>query len=197
MENKTDPQTVSEATEATAESTDINEINETTAAQPADDAVEQPETEQAPEETADPCAEVEQRYLRLLADFENYKKRTTKEKEDIYKYANQTLLENILPVLDAFELAMKSLPEAPEEPLKGFGEGMNNIKRQLTEVLEKTGLERIDALGKPYDPVYHEAIMMVPDDSVPPQTIIDELRAGYLFKERVIRPTVCRVSEEA
>ncbi len=191
LENKMDPQTVAEESEAVEETINIEDARDKS---PTEDVAEATEIQ---DEREDPCAEVENRYLRLLADFENYKKRTAKEKEDIYKYANQTLLESILPVLDAFELAMKSLPEEPEEPLKGFGEGINNIQRQLMEVLEKTGLERIEALGEIYDPVYHEAIMMVPDDSVPPHTIIDELRAGYIFKERVIRPTVCRVSEEA
>lgn len=188
VDNKMDPQTAEES-EAAEETIDIEESRDENS---AEDSEKMTETE---DEKEDPCAEVESRYLRLLADFENFKKRTVKEKEDIYKYANQTLLENILPVLDAFELAMKSLPEEPEESLKGFGEGIKNIQRQLMEILNKVGLERIDALGKTYDPVYHEAIMMVPDDTVPPQTIIDELRAGYTFKERVIRPTVCRVSE--
>lgn len=182
-ENKKDSQTISEHIE-----------------QPLDD-LEREETIDAVEEelaevsTEDPCAELESRYVRLMADFDNHKKRTQKEKDDIYKYANQSLVESLLPILDAFELAMKSLPEDAEEAFKGFGDGVSNIQRQLNEVLEKSGLTRIDAYGEPYDPVYHEAVMMVPDSEVPPHTIIDELRAGYRFKDRVIRPTVCRVSE--
>lgn len=167
--------------------------------QPASEAEElqregetSPGEESAPE--ADAQAELEKRYLRLLADFDNHKRRTVKEKEDIYQYANGRLIEDLLPTLDAFDLALAALPEEKDEALASFAEGMSAISRKLFEALEKHGLTRIQAVGEIYDPHYHEAIMMVEDDSVPPQTIIDELRAGYKLKDRVLRPTVCRVA---
>lgn len=138
------------------------------------------------------CDELNTRYLRLLADFDNFKRRTTNEKNDIYKYGNMNLIKELLPVLDSFELAMKNAPSG--EGVDAFKEGFEKLHRQLVDILTKAGLERINALNEQYDPTYHEAIMVVEDDSVPPNTIIDELRAGYIFKDKVLRPTVCRVT---
>lgn len=160
----------------------------------AEEKEEKEETEET--EVIDPLVEMENRYLRLLADFDNHKRRTVKEKEDIYKYANQKLIANILPVLDAFELAIKNKPELNEKSIQGFCDGVDNIYRQLMDALAKEGLTKIEALGKTYDPVYHEAIMVVDDADAEPNTIIDELRTGYQYKDNVLRPTVCRVSSQ-
>ena len=172
----------------------------------------EPQTEeQAPEETTEPEVEVAEeaeapaednsayeelnkRYLRLLADFDNFKRRTTTEKEDIAKYGTMTLVKELLPVLDSFELALKNPPADSEESVKAFQEGFEKVQKQLLDCLTKAGLERIEAIGQEYDPNFHEAIMVVDDESQPANTVFDELRAGYKFKEKVIRPTVCRVT---
>lgn len=138
--------------------------------------------------------ELNKRYLRLLADFDNYKRRTSSEKDDIYKYGAMNLIKELLPVLDSFELALKNPPADAIESLKAYQDGFEKVQRQLVDNLGKAGLERIEALGKEYDPNFHEAIMVVDDDSQPANTVIDELRAGYKFKDKVIRPTVCRVT---
>lgn len=135
------------------------------------------------------------RYLRLMADFDNYKRRVVGEKKDLVQYSNMELVKEMLPVLDAFDLAMQAIPKNADENLLAFIDGMEKIRKQLKDVLGKAGLTEIEADCTPYDPNYHEAIMLVEDDSVPPQTITDVLRAGYMFKEKVIRPTVCRVSQ--
>lgn len=168
-------------------------VEEETVETPVNDEAVEDAQEQAVEE-ASPCAELENRYLRLLADFDNYKRRTLKEKEDIYQYANGKLVEDLLPILDAFDMALAAVPEDKDEVFTGFVEGIQATQRQLFESLAKHGLERIKAVGEIYDPRFHEAIMMVEDSSVPPQTIIDELRAGYKLKDKVLRPTVCRVA---
>lgn len=138
--------------------------------------------------------ELNKRYLRLLADFDNYKRRTSSEKDDIYKYGAMNLIKELLPVLDSFELALKNPPADAIESVKAYQDGFEKVQRQLVDNLGKAGLERIEALGKEYDPNFHEAIMVVDDDSQPANTVIDELRAGYKFKDKVIRPTVCRVT---
>lgn len=138
--------------------------------------------------------ELNKRYLRLLADFDNYKRRTSSEKDDIYKYGAMNLIKELLPVLDSFELALKNPPADAIESVKAYQYGFEKVQRQLVDNLGKAGLERIEALGKEYDPNFHEAIMVVDDDSQPANIVIDELRAGYKFKDKVIRPTVCRVT---
>lgn len=138
--------------------------------------------------------ELNKRYLRLLADFDNYKRRTSSEKDDIYKYGAMNLIKELLPVLDSFELALKNPPADAIESVKAYQDGFEKVQRQLVDNLGKAGLERIEALGKEYNPNFHEAIMVVDDDSQPANTVIDELRAGYKFKDKVIRPTVCRVT---
>ena len=138
--------------------------------------------------------ELNKRYLRLLADFDNYKRRTSSEKDDIYKYGAMNLIKELLPLLDSFELALKKPPADAIESVKAYQDGFEKVQRQLVDNLGKAGLERIEALGKEYDPNFHEAIMIVDDDSQPANTVIDELRAGYKFKDKVIRPTVCRVT---
>ena len=138
--------------------------------------------------------ELNKRYLRLLSDFDNYKRRTSSEKDDIYKYGAMNLIKELLPVLDSFELALKNPPADAIESVKAYQDGFEKVQRQLVDNLGKAGLERIEALGKEYDPNFHEAIMVVDDDSQPANIVIDELRAGYKFKDKVIRPTVCRVT---
>lgn len=138
--------------------------------------------------------ELNKRYLRLLADFDNFKRRTAGEKEDIAKYGTMNLVKELLPVLDSFELALKNPPVDSAENLAAYQEGFAKVQKQFIDCLGKAGLERIEAIGKEYDPNYHEAIMVVDDDSQSANTVFDELRAGYIFKDKVIRPTVCRVT---
>lgn len=150
------------------------------------------EVEEVEEVKDDAYEELNKRYLRLLADFDNYKRRTSNEKDDIYKYGAMNLIKGLLPVLDSFELALKNAPS--DEAALAYHDGFEKIWRQLMDNLGKEGLERIEALGKEYDPNFHEAIMVVEDDSQPANTVVDELRAGYQFKDKVLRPTVCRVT---
>lgn len=151
-------------------------------------------SDQAETPEAEPDKASDTRYLRLLADFDNYKRRTQREKAEIYQYANESLIKDLLPVLDAFDMALQTAPAEDDETHKSVMTGLEQIQRQLLSVLEGAGLSRIAGAGEPYDPVYHEAIMVVDDAEVPANTIIDELRAGYQFKDKVLRPTVCRVS---
>ena len=136
--------------------------------------------------------ELNQRFLRTAAYFENYKRRTALEKDDLMKYSNAKIIGEILPVLDNFQLALKTPGDSKE--VQNVIKGVDMIYRQLLQVLEQAGMTKIEAVGHAFDPNLHEAIMQVDDDSVPEDTVVEELRAGYMLKERVIRPSMVKVS---
>lgn len=125
---------------------------------------------------------------RVQADFENYRKRMLREQTERIDHANQTLLEQLLPVLDNFDRALASLADADESLRKG----VELVYTDLLDVLEKAGLERIDAHGKPFDPHEHEAVAQEEGDEEP--VVFDILRPGYRLKGRVVRPATVRVS---
>lgn len=174
QEQAKDPQTEEQAPEETTEP-----------------EVEVAEEAEAPAEDNSAYEELNKRYLRLLADFDNFKRRTTTEKEDIAKYGTMTLVKELLPVLDSFELALKNPPADSEESVKAFQEGFEKVQKQLLDCLTKAGLERIEAIGQEYDPNFHEAIMVVDDESQPANTVFDRAACCDKFKEKVTRPTVC------
>lgn len=144
------------------------------------------------EKLATELAELNQRFLRVAADFDNYKRRTVQEKEDLVKYSNTKIIGELLPVLDAFQLALKNPGESQEA--QNVIKGVEMLYRQILQVLEQAGMSKIEAVGQPFDPKLHEAIMQVEDDSVPEDTVVEELRAGYILNERVIRPSMVKVS---
>ena len=165
---------------------------ETEAAETAEELAEEV-TEKDAETLAAELADLNQRFLRVAADFENYKRRTAQEKVDLLKYSNAKLIGELLPVLDNFQLALKNSGNSPE--MQNMVKGMEMIYRQMLQVLEQAGMSKIEAVGQPFDPKLHEAIMQVEDDSVPEDTVVEELRAGYMLKERVIRPSMVKVSK--
>ena len=133
-----------------------------------------------------------QQLLRALADFDNYKKRTAVEREQFVQFANETLIKELLPVIDNFSRAMAAAEKvnAGEEMNKGLA----LIKKQLEDVLKKHGAEEIEALGKPFDPNFHEAILQQEDDG-PEGIVIEEALKGYALRGRVIRPAMVIVSK--
>lgn len=138
--------------------------------------------EEAPEEDGDA------KYLRLMADFQNYKKRVEKEKTDLYSYANEKLVTEILAVLDNFERAL-----AHEDSGDGFKEGMEMIFKQLMDVLEKSGLAEIAALGEDFDPNFHNAVMTEETEEYESGKVSGVLQKGYTLNGKVIRPSMVKV----
>lgn len=132
------------------------------------------------------------RLLRLQAEFDNYRKRTQKEKAEIIKYASEHLIEELLPVLDNFERAASSAQLNPD--LKTFSQGVDLIFRQLQTALGKEGLKMIEAMGQPFDPNLHDAVLRVESDEHPENTVVEELQKGYYLKEKVLRPSMVKVS---
>ncbi len=136
--------------------------------------------------------ELNQRYIRLVADFDNYRRRTTQEKSELADYTLANMFTRLLPVVDNFERALAAAEL--NEQIKGYLKGMEMVYTQFLECLNKEGLATIQAVGEPFDPKKHEAIMTVPTDEVEEDTVIEELQKGYTFKDKVIRPTMCKVS---
>jgi molecular chaperone GrpE len=129
--------------------------------------------------------------LRSQADFENYKKRAAREKEDAVKYANSSLLQRLVSILDNFELGLAAAKtEGAQSPIYS---GMVLVQKQLNDLLEENGLQPIEAEGEKFDPNLHEAIAHEPSDS-PEETVIRQARRGYRFKDRLLRPARVVVS---
>lgn len=135
--------------------------------------------------------ELTNRLLRVQADFDNFRKRSRQEREEIVAYANARLIEDMLPVLDTFRMAM-SVTNGDVETLK---QGIDMVYRQLVGVLEGQGLQQLTSVGQPFDPVHHEAIMQVPDSEQESGIVVEELRTGYKLRDRVIRPAMVKVAE--
>jgi molecular chaperone GrpE len=136
--------------------------------------------------------EYEERLVRLQAEFENYRKRTVKEKEDIYKFASEDLVKNLLPVLDNFERALDSMKEN-QESNEGYQKGIDMVYQQLIQALEKEGLEEIKALGEPFDPNYHHAVFQESNEDYKDNTVMEVFQKGYTLKDKVIRPSMVKV----
>jgi molecular chaperone GrpE len=130
--------------------------------------------------------------LRTQADFENYRRRAAREKEDAIKFANAGLLERLIPVLDNFDLGLQA---ARAEGSKGVVIGFEMVSKQLQDFLSSSGVETIEAEGKAFDPNLHEALANEESDTVPEGQVIRQLRKGYKLKDRLIRPANVVVSK--
>ena len=183
------------------------EIDEAEAAQ--EDAAEGSE-EEAPEEAASEAAAMQEeiealkgqvemltgdlqekkdRLLRLQADFDNFRRRSAKEREEISAVVTQNFCKDMLPLLDNFERAMA----AETKDVEAFQKGVEMIFTQFQEVLKKNGLEQIEAVGQKFDPNFHQAVMRVEDPEKEDDTVAQELQKGYMVKGRVIRPSMVQV----
>jgi molecular chaperone GrpE len=129
---------------------------------------------------------------RVQAEFENYRKRVIKEQTALVDRATSGLVEQLLPVLDSFELALKNFDSAGSDDIESVRKGVELVYAELLGVLEKAGLSRIEAEGKPFDPNVHEAVMQEDGDGEP--VVTDVLRTGYTLKGRVLRPAMVKVT---
>lgn len=123
-------------------------------------------------------------WKRLLADFDNYKKRTLRDKELLIKTANEELLKNFLPIKDDLDRAIKSLDEGHDE--KAFADGMHMIYKKMNEWLKNEGIEKIETVGHEFNPQFHEALMQAESDEYDENIIMNEISAGYKYKDKVI-----------
>jgi molecular chaperone GrpE len=132
------------------------------------------------------------RLLRALAETENLRRRAQRDREDYVKYANESLVRDLIPVLDNFDRALAAARTAGEAP--SVVNGVELIQRELLRVLERSGLARYSAVGERFDPTRHEAIARVVSVDAPPDTVVTETAAGYLLHGRVLRPALVAVA---
>ncbi len=134
------------------------------------------------------------RLLRISAEFDNYKKRSSREMEEFRKFANQSLIKEMLSVVDNLELAMNST-NGHRAIDKDLLQGLQMTYKEILKVFEKFAVKPIDARGKPFDPTFHEAVMQEETNDSPKNTVINELQRGYMIHDRLLRPSMVVVAK--
>jgi len=137
-----------------------------------------------------------QRLLRTTADFDNFKKRAARERQDAVKYANEGLITKLLGVLDNFEAAQIATASNRAGGTQALQDGIVMIQQQLKNVLVDSGVEEVDATGKPFDPNFHEAVSQQETDAVPEGQVLQQLRKGYKLRDRLLRPASVVVAKK-
>ena len=152
--------------------------------------------EKAPEKKKDPkdekIDELNDKLRRSMAEFDNYRKRTDKEKSAMYEIGAKDVIEKILPIVDNFERGLNTI----QEDAKGtaFAEGMEKIYKQFVKTLDDLGVKPIEAVGKPFDPNFHNAVMHVEDENLGENVVAAELQKGYTYKESIVRHSMVQVA---
>jgi molecular chaperone GrpE len=141
------------------------------------------------------CEETYDRFIRVAAEFENYKKRTEREKTELRKYANESLLRELLSVADNLERALDS-PAKDDDAQSEVIKGIELTLKETLKILEKSSVKAIDCLGKKFDPKFHQAMMQEPSSEHPDNTVLKELQKGYLIHDRLLRPAMVIVSKD-
>ena len=192
--------------EETVETEEV--VEETAEAEETEEAVEET-TEEATEESEDKkgffgkkkdkkdkkdlrIEELEDKVKRQLAEFENFRNRTEKEKSRMYEFGARDVIEKMLPVVDNFERGLAAIPEA--EKGGPVASGMEMIYKQIMTTLEGLGVKPIEALNQPFDPNFHNAVMHVEDEEIEESTVVEEFQKGYIYKETVIRYSMVKVA---
>lgn len=136
--------------------------------------------------------EVQDKYLRQVAEFENFRKRTDKEKAQMFDQGASSVLEKMLPIVDNFERGLAAVPE--EEKESAFADGMNMIYKQLMKQMEDLGVTQIEAVGKEFDPNFHNAVMQVDSEEYEEGIVAQELQKGYMYRDTVLRHSMVAVA---
>ena len=136
--------------------------------------------------------ELTDKVKRQMAEFDNFRKRTEKEKSQMYDMGAKTIVEKILPVIDNFERGLAAVPE--EEKDSPFADGMTKIYKQMMTVFEEMGVKAIDAVGEEFNPDYHNAVMHVEDEEAGENVVVEEFQKGYLYKDHVVRHSMVKVA---
>lgn len=178
LEKEVTEETVEETAEATAEVTD-------------DKKEKKKKPDKKGDELKAKIAELEDKNMRQMAEFENFRRRTEKEKTQMFDLGAKSVIEKILPVVDNFERGLAAVSE--EEKDSAFVDGMNKIYKQMMTELENIGVKPIEAVGKPFDPEFHNAVMQAESDELESGTVKDELQKGYMYHDVVVRHSMVSV----
>lgn len=186
-EQKKEAQTLEDEVKKEAGSAEATETPE------EDNAPEAEKTEEKSEEKAEEKADDgNEKYVRLMAEFQNYKKRVAKEKNDIREYATEKLVMELLPVLDNFE---RALAASAEDDPAGYAKGMELIFTQMVTELQKSGLAEVEAEGQDFDPTKHNAVMTEENEELESGKVSKVLQKGYALNDKVIRPSMVAVTK--
>ena len=147
--------------------------------------------DKAIEKLEEKLAELEDKRMRQLAEFENFRKRSEKEKSQMFEIGAKTVVEKMLPVIDNFERGLQGVPE--EEKDAPFVQGVELVYNQLLTVFDELGVKPIDAVGTEFDPNLHNAVMMVDNDELESGMVAEEMQKGYLYKDSVVRHSMVKV----
>lgn len=147
--------------------------------------------DKALEKLEEKLADLEDKRVRQLAEFENFRKRSEKEKSQMFEVGAKTVIEKMLPVIDNFERGLQGVPE--EEKDTPFVQGVELVYKQLLTAFDELGVKPIEAVGAEFDPNLHNAVMMVDDDTLESGTVAEEMQKGYLYKESVVRHSMVKV----
>ena len=191
-------QPVEEQEETTEAAAEEKETSETPEAEEKESAEETPEKKSKffkKDKKDKKDAEIEElkdRLVRQMAEFDNFRKRTEKEKASMYEIGAREIIEKILPVVDNFERGLAAVPE--EEKDSPFADGMTKIYKQMMTVFEEMGVKAIDAVGEEFNPDYHNAVMHVEDEEAGENVVVEEFQKGYLYKDHVVRHSMVKVA---
>ena len=136
--------------------------------------------------------ELTDRLNRTMAEFDNFRKRTEKEKSAMYEIGAKDIIEKILPIVDNFERGLACIPEG--EKKSAFAEGMDKVYKQLVKTLEDAGVKPIEAVGQPFDPNFHNAVMHIEDDKMGENVVAEEFQKGYVYRDSVVRHSMVKVA---
>lgn len=176
------------------------EINESAATEGVDpevaiDTEETPDIEALKAEAAK-AREYWDKLLRTTADFDNYKKRAARERQDAVKFANEGIIGTLLPVLDNFEMALTAMGNAQDPAIQSLQSGVSMIHQQFKKALADAGLEEVDAANQKFDPNFHEAVSQQETADVPEGHVVQQLRKGYKLRDRLLRPASVVVAKK-
>lgn len=137
---------------------------------------------------------LQEKYLRLAAEFENYKRRAQRDQNDSIRFGNETLLKNLLPIIDNLERAIQCAKDVGTSG--ALLEGVELTHKQFLETVSKLGVRQIDSQGNPFDPAVHQAVAQVESENAAPNTVVEEFQKGYFLHDRILRPAMVSVAKE-
>lgn len=190
-------ETPEEEVEATAETEETAEVEEAAEEETAEEAAEEEKPkkkrrDRKADKQAEQIRELQDKYQRQIAEFDNFRKRTEKEKSQMYAMGAKDVLEKMLEVLDNFERGLEAVDE--DQADDAFVQGMQMVYKQMLETLDKLGVKPIEAVGQPFDPDYHNAVMHEENEDAGENEITEEFQKGYLYHDDVIRHSMVKVA---
>jgi len=186
-ENKPEENTAKE----TAQDTKAADENTQTEKEEKKDSKKKEKKEDKKDKKDEQIEELKDRLMRTMAEFDNFRKRSEKEKSQMFEIGAKDIIEKVLPVIDNFERGLNAIPDDLKE--NPFTQGMEQIYKQLLSVLEAAGVTPIDAVGKEFDPNFHNAVMHDEDDSMGENIVAEELQKGYMYHDSVVRHSMVKV----